>query len=398
MGAKLTGCGQVLTILRGLLAMTAKRRQFISPFQYNPGKDPTVVTYLQGLKGGDVPGTFLLVGANNSPGPTPVGLVYQGPLDAVNNNGVSGSGSWSTVAVPNKFGAAGTSVYGPDNLGAGLGNLVGAYTRDLRGKTPSAENPAVVGFVYTGAVDGTTGRGWRSVQGTTQLGTKGTYTFVHSVDGGLAVGNTDNADVDGITGYFSLSSTAFIVELATGRQIPIRFPGERDPLVTHTAYGIWANGQGSYTIAGGSGDALNRSGGRLEAGEGYLIDYDSITGKFSNYTDFSYRNRDRTDLISHFEGIYRTENGNYRLPATSVGLNNEEDLAIASIVTVKRNERGGFRAKARWQDLDVRRSSDGEDSVLSTANSLYGDVTVGFANYPDGNGGLTQLDYVTQLL
>ena len=136
----------------------------------------------------------------------------------------------------------------------------------------------------------------------------------------------------------------------------------------------------------------------MEAGEGYLIDYDSITGKFSNYTDFSYRNRDRTDLISHFEGIYRTENGNYRLPATSVGLNNEEDLAIASIVTVKRNERGGFRAKARWQDLDVRRSSDGEDSVLSTANSLYGDVTVGFANYPDRNGGLTQLDYVTQLL
>ena len=45
--------------------MTGKRRQFISPFQYNPGKDPTVVTYLQGLKGGDAPGTFLLVGANN---------------------------------------------------------------------------------------------------------------------------------------------------------------------------------------------------------------------------------------------------------------------------------------------------------------------------------------------
>jgi len=326
-----------------------------------------------------------------------VGLVYQGPLDEEENNGVNGSGTWSTVAVPNKFGAAGTSVYGPDNLGAGLGNLVGAYTRDLRNKTPSANNPAVVGFVYTGAVDGTTGRGWRSVQGTTQLGTKGTYTFVHSVDGGLAVGNTDNADVDGITGYFSLSSTAFIVELATGRQIPIRFPGERDPLVTHTAYGIWANGKGSYTIAGGSGDALNRSGGRLEAGEGYLIDYDSITGKFSNYTNFSYRNRDK-NLISHFEGIYRTDNGNYRLPATSVGLNAKDDLSIASIVTVKRNERGGFRAKASWQDLDVRRSSDGEDSVLSTANSLYGDVTVGFANYPDGNGGLTQLDYVTQLL
>jgi hypothetical protein len=378
--------------------MTAKRRQFISPFQYNPGKDSSVVTYLQGIKGGDRKGTYVLVGANNSPGPTPVGLVYQGPLDASANNGISGSGRWSIVAVPDQFGAAGTSVYGPDNLGAGLGNLVGAYTRDLGTEAPSADNPAVVGFTYTGALDGTTDAGWRSVQGVTQLGTPGTYTFVHSVDGGLAVGNTDNADVDDITGYFSLSSTAFIVELATGRQIDIRYPGDRDPLVTHTAYGIWANGSGKYTIAGGSGEVLNEEVSRVSAGEAYLIDYDSITGQFSNYTDFSYRNRDRTDLISHFEGIYRTKNGNYRLPATSVGLNNEDDLAIASIVTVKRNKRGGFRAKARWQDLDVRRSSDGADSVLSTANSLYGDVTVGFANYPDGNGGLTQLDYVTQLL
>ncbi|MDP4831663.1 MAG: hypothetical protein NWR59_09140 [Cyanobium sp. MAG_185] len=378
--------------------MTGKRRQFISPFQYNPGKDPTVVTYLQGLKGGDAPGTFLLVGANNSPGPTPVGLVYQGPLNAVENDGVSGSGQWTVVAVPEDFGAAGTSVYGPENLGAGMGNLVGAYTRSLGNQAPTSDNPAIAGFTYSGALDGTTATGWRSVQGTTQLGTKGSYTFIHSVDGGLAVGNTDNADVDNLTGYFSLSSTAFIVELATGREIPIRYPGERDPLVTHTSYGIWANGSGKYTIAGGSGEVLNEEAGRVSAGEAYLIDYDSITGQFSNYIDFSYRNRDRTDLISHFEGIYRTDNGNYRLPATSVALNTEDDLAIASIVTVKRNERGGFRAKARWQDLDVKRSSDGEDSVLSTANSLYGDMTVGFANYPDCNGGLTQLDYVTQLL
>ena len=40
-----------------------------SPFQYNPGNDPSVVTYLQGLKQGNRSGTYLLVGANNSPGP-----------------------------------------------------------------------------------------------------------------------------------------------------------------------------------------------------------------------------------------------------------------------------------------------------------------------------------------
>ena len=375
--------------------MSHKSSSVISPFQYNPGNDPDVVTYLQGLKGGDAPGTFLMVGANNSPGPTPVGLVYQGPLDNVQRKGISGSGRWSIVSVPQRFGAAGTSVYGPDNFGGGQGNLVGAYTRNLEGSAPTPDDPAIVGFTYTGALDGSSSDGWRRVQGTTQLGTKGTYTFVHSVDGALAVGNTDNADVDGLTGYFSTSSTAFIVDLATGEQTPIRFPGERNPLVTHTAYAIWANGGSSYTIAGGSGEVLNPRTGLVAAGEGYLIDYDSVTGRFSHYTPFPYRNRERSDLVSHFEGIYRTSSGKYRLPATSTALNRFGDLTIASEVVVKRNSKGGFKPMAQWRDLEITRSSDGAMSVLTTGNSLFGNTTVGLANYPDG-GGLTPLDYVIQ--
>jgi hypothetical protein len=368
-----------------------------SPFQCNPGNDPSVVTYLQGLKQGDRAGTYLLVGANNSPGPTPQGLVYQGPLDGISRNGVSGSGVWSVVAAPKRFRAAGTSVYGPDNLGDGQADLVGAFTRNLGTDAPTPRNPAVVGFTYSGAVDGSDRRGWREVQGRTQAGTKGTYTFVHSVDGGLAVGNADNADVDEITGYFSLSSTAFIVDLDTGKQTKIRYPDDRNPLVTHTAYGIWSNGGGSYTIAGGSGEVLQPGSDKVEAGAGYLIDYDAVTGRFSNYTTFPYRNREQTDLISHFEGIYRTPQGHYRLPATAAALNAMADLTLASVVTVKRNRQGGFREQARWKDLPITRSSDGAQSVLSTANSLYGDAVVGFANYPDGSGGLTPLDFVAQL-
>ena len=94
-----------------------------------------------------------------------MGLVYQGPLDEVENNGISGSGTWSTVAVPKRFDAAGTSVYGPDNLSGEKVNFVGAYTRDLDGQSPSATEPSIVGFTYTGKVDGSTHRGWRSVQG-----------------------------------------------------------------------------------------------------------------------------------------------------------------------------------------------------------------------------------------
>jgi hypothetical protein len=368
-----------------------------SPFQYNPGNDPSVVTYLQGLKQGNRSGTYLLVGANNSPGPTPQGLVYQGPLDAISRNGVSGSGTWSVVAAPSRFRAAGTSVYGPDNLGDGQADLVGAFTRNLGNDAPTPRNPAVVGFTYSGAVDGSDRSGWRQVQGRTQAGTKGTYTFVHSVDAGLAVGNADNADVDELTGYFSLSSTAFVVDLDTGKQTQIRYPDDRNPLVTHTAYGIWFNGGSKYTIAGGSGEVLQPGSDKVEAGAGYLIDYDAVTGRFSNYTTFPYRNRERTDLVSPFVGIYRTPEGHYRLPATAAALNALGDLTLASVVTVKRNRQGGFREQARWKDLPITRSSDGAQSVLSTANSLYGDAVVGFANYPDGSGGLTPLDFVAQL-
>jgi hypothetical protein len=186
------------------------------------------------------------------------------------------------------------------------------------------------------------------------------------------------------------------VEVAGGRQIPIRFPDDRNPLITHTAYGIWANGKGSYTIAGGSGEVLNKSSDRVDTGKAYLIDYDSVTGRFSNYTTFAYRNRKDTDLISHFEGIYRTKGGNYRLPATSVALNKQGDAAIASVVRVRRNGRDGFKARARWRDLDLTRSRDGAQSVLSTGNSLSRDVTVGLANYLEPNNSLTPMGYVAQ--
>ena len=231
------------------------------------------------------------------------------------------------------------------------------------------------------------------------MGTPGTYTFVHSVDGGLAVGNTDNAEVDDLTGYFSLSSTAFIVDVDSGEQIPIRFPGDRNPFVTHTAYGIWDNGDNTYTIAGGSGEVdphTSEDSGRVEVGEAYLIDYDSITGEFDNYTTFPYRNGDKGELVSHFEGIYRTRSGDYQLPATSVALNDKGDETIASVVTVKRNRRGDFKTEALWQDLDITRSSDGTESVLTTGNSLYGDATVGFANYPKSDGSLTKSSFVFQ--
>ena len=376
----------------------------ISPFQYNPGYSSDVVTYLQGIKGGREDGTYLLVGANNSTGPDPVGLMYQGPLDSVQSNGVSGSGVWTIISAPQDFDAAGTSVYGPDLLaGDDRVNYVGAFNRDLDDLTPTAEDPAIVGFTYTGRTDGSTTSGWNQVQGVTQSGSLATYTFVHSVDGGLAVGNADQADLDGKTGYFSLSSTAFVVDVETGEQTLIRYPGDRNPLVTHTAYGIWDNEDGSYTIAGGSGSVLNsiESDSGVEVGDGYLIDYDPLTGRFYNYQTFAYNNGEEgEDLITHFEGIYRDDHGVYYLPATSLALNGDQEVGTASVATIARNCDGSFQETAEWNDLDVVKSGTDVESVLSTGNSMFANQVVGFANYPiQGDGdSLEPLGFVATLV
>jgi hypothetical protein len=214
----------------------------------------------------------------------------------------------------------------------------------------------------------------------------------------LAVGNTDLAGVDDRTGYFSLKSTPFVYRMADGQQMPIRFPGndaDDSDLVTHTAYGIWYNGGGKYTIAGGAGAVL-QTGQGVVAGAGYLLDYDSVTGLFSNYTEFSYKNRDKTDIITHFEGIYRDASGDYWMPATSVGPS-LGDPEIASVVKVERGRSGLFESEANWYRARVVNNDTGATSVVTTANSLFGDVLIGLANYPGADNQLVGAGYVNQV-
>lgn len=71
-----------------------------------------------------------------------------------------------------------------------------------------------------------------------------------------------------------------MVSVATGEQTAVDTGNgrrkDRD-LITHTAYCIWHNGDSYYTIAGGAGRVL-QSGDGVQAGAGYLIDYNSTTG------------------------------------------------------------------------------------------------------------------------
>ena len=376
-----------------------------TPFQYNPGNDINTITYLQGIKGLGKAGQYLVVGANNSSGPTPTGLVYQGALDNVQNNGISGSGFWSEIAVPKKFNATGTSVYGPDLLEDDRVQYVGAYNRANRFDLPrTSANPAIVGFTYTGKIDGSSKKGWHSIQGITQTGLPGTFTFVHSVDGHHAVGNTDNYQKDGRTGYFSLTSTAFILDTKTQKQVAIRYPGDRNPLKTHTAYGIWDNEDGSYTIAGGSGEVASRSSDSSQGGlyptigNAYLIDYDPLTKTFFNYQTFN--NPDDligSSAITHFEGIYRDNQGNYHLPATTASPG-DASFTSALVAKVKRRNNGSFSQKAEWSRIDVVDSATGSPSLIATGNSLFANATIGFSVFHGENNIPAQMSFIAESL
>lgn len=326
---------------------------------------------LQGIKGGDTQGTYLITGTSGS-----LGVIYNGPIDHAMTTRGSGSGSWTVMNVPDSFNASSTSIYGVDNLGSGNVDLVGSYvsaTADSDGQFPR------IGFYYNGPITGTPDpEDYLSYQGRDPVtGKLATFTYIHSVSGGLAVGNYD------FLGDGNPAGNAFIYNPdSSNPQTAVEYGGDGK---TYTAYGIWFNGGNSYTIAGGEG--LNGSGDGRDGdplGKGTLIDYDSVTGSFQNFRTYSFtKTKDlpeamqRQAVVTHFEGIWFDGNRTYKLPATIATADGE--LTAAALATVKRSKDGGF-GKARWTLFDI------PGAPITTNDSVFGDANVGVAFYSQGGG------------
>jgi trimeric autotransporter adhesin len=294
------------------------------------------VSAWQGIRPSATSGQYLIVGTSGTNG-----LLYDGPI--------SGSGGTSdNVDYP---GATSTSVYGPDVLPDGGVRLVGSYKNG---------NGVVNGFVFQGSTSDL------SVSGDYQtIDYPGaTYTYVHSTMGDLAVGNADGPEGNAPLG----TGHAFLYDVAQNKLLPdIVYPGS----TTTTAYGIWYNGGASYTIAGGYSDAQSSS---PSAGKGYLVDYNSATGQYSNWTSFAYPNGlVGQDFETHFEGISSTEAGVYTLVADSVQTGSTNPTQ-GSWVTVRRNPDGSFGAGV-WVNLNY----PGVDptTAITSANAVAGNQVVG---------------------
>jgi hypothetical protein len=163
---------------------------------------------------------------------------------------------------------------------------------------------------------------------------------------------------DMVVGYYDLqgvpaSANAFIYNMATETWTIFDDPfGGTDQLTT--AYGIWQNGIGSssYTIVGGSNHGIGIN-------QAYLVDYDSVTGVFSNLKFYSID--DEPDSGSVFEGITAVPGG-FNLIAQGL------DQVAMAYVSV--NPDGTF-GEAHWTDIGM------PGTTMSTGNSIYQGFVMG---------------------
>jgi parallel beta-helix repeat protein len=293
----------------------------------------------QGIRDAATPGQYLLTGTSNNNG-----LLYIGPI----------SGAGGTSYSVNYPGAYSTSVYGPDVVsGSGSSEvlrLVGSYRATQGGN--------VQGFVF----QGTTGDLSNPADYQTIDYRQATYVYVHSTMGDLAVGNAGDIPVQ--------TDHAFLYSISQGRILTdIVYPGSQT--TSTSAYGIWYNGGTSYTIAGGY-SRLDSAGKTLA--EGYLVDYDSATGQFTNWTSFAGPDGlVGSSVATHFEGLSGPEPGVYTLAATEVEPGSNTPLE-AAWGAVARNPDGTF-GTASWVNLNYSGATG-----LQTNDAVAGNQVVGIVN------------------
>jgi hypothetical protein len=291
------------------------------------------VTGVRGAGGADV----VLTGSYQSGGVTQ-GLLYGGPL-------YSTTKGTTYTPVPTFSGQTVTSslFYGPNtfafdpSLGAGNVRVVGSYQQESTG-TDNYE------FIYKGPLySGTAvpdGATWTEINVPSDIA-GGTIqdTIPHSTMGDLVVGNYDLASAPEST------ANAFIYDIKAASWKLFNFGGSMTNLTS--AYGIWYNGCSSYTIAGGTDHHGIQ--------EGFLVDYNSLSKKFSRLTLYAHY------LITHFEGITRTAQGFNLIATTTAG---------AEFASVTVNPDGSF-SSATWTPISYPRSK------LTTGNSVYKNVAMG---------------------
>jgi hypothetical protein len=305
-----------------------------------------IVDQWQGIRWLRHDNTYILVGTQGSSG-----VVNIGPLNSLSQ----------TIYPVNVPGAVATSVYGPDvpNVNEAPIRLVGTF----RNTNPTP----VLGFLFRGTVEELNdGSKYRTIQ------VGATFTFAHSVMKDLVVGTNDNLAQHNTFNLPLGPINAFVYNIETGNKDKIHFPGS----VSNAAYGIWHNGGTRYTICGGysfnpveiTSVYVSRNGVALPIpfGCAFLVDFDSRSRCFKNWTTFTYPER---NIVTHFQGISAVPDRRnfYQLAADSADIS-ATNITQGSWVEIKR-ETPGDRDRDRDSDTDSDRDSDDDDNNNNNNNN-----------------------------
>jgi hypothetical protein len=284
-------------------------------------------------------GEYLITGTSNDQG-----LLYVGPI--------SGRGGKSLYV--NYPGASVTSLYGPDLAGGNVLRLVGTYS--------TSNSDAVHGFVFQGTVADLSSRAhYRTIDYP-----HAKYTYVHSTMGDLAVGN--GGDIPANTDH------AFIYSLSQRRVLTdIVYPDGK--ALGTSVYGVWYDGGTRYTVAGGY-TSLSSAG--KSVAEGYLVDYNEATGRFSHWTSFAGPDGlVGPSVATHFQGISSPAPGVYTLSAAMTDAGSTTVFG-AALAIVRRDPDGTF-GPAKWASLHYPGAVG-----IQSANSVAGNQIVGIATTREG--------------
>lgn len=287
---------------------------------------------ITGVRGYDET-SVILTGTQQVSGAT-MGMWWRGSLSTGvgTTYGIVPNIPGQTVTTSNFYGPN-TALFNPD-LGAGNIRVVGTYKY-----TGSTVNDH--GVMYTGALDGS--GTWTQIDLPSSMvgGAVVEDTIPHSTMGNFVVGNYDLQGVPA-------SANAFLYNISGNSWTLLDIGGTSN---LTSAYGIWQNGETSYTIAGGS----QHEG----ANKAFLVNYSSVSGLF---TDLKFFEFEGAAGVTHFEGITGAPGG-YNLVGTT-----DDGGAFAYI---PRNLDGTF-GDATWTPVSYPGNSG-----LSTGDTVFENIAMG---------------------
>ena len=315
-------------------------------------------TEITGIRGVTGSSDVYITGINQDNG-TNYALLYQGPIQMTSASQWNRIGPTKCIVTTQSSceQSSGLNFYGPNN-GSSPGNVVVVGNYNL----PNDRFP--YGLLYRGDVSGN--GTYTKIDPSSLLNNPSDlkYTIAHSNMNGYVVGNYAKSDAVGHAFIMGMGSTPDDPSTYTYYSIPESLV---NGAISMTAYGIWYNeDRRNYTIVGGFSKLDTRG-----LSTGFIVDWDSATQQFNNFTPVYYNNDQASSLITHFEGITTDDAGGYYLAADWGTTNPKEGAAL---VQVKRNADGSF-ATPSWTMLAY------PGATITSANTVYRKNVLGiFAN------------------